>query len=94
MTVYEIYRNAERKLDRNEINIGEFNKLVEIEVEPVIHAHWIYIDDGDEKYATYRCSHCHKEVTVDAERICDIGFVIEDLKRCLECGAKMEEVTE
>jgi hypothetical protein len=30
-------------------------------------------------------------ITVDAERICDIGFIIDDFKYCLNCGDKRDD---
>lgn len=32
MTIEEIYENAKRKLDKNEITIGEFAEIVDVEV--------------------------------------------------------------
>jgi hypothetical protein len=52
---------------------------------------WIYIDDGDTLYNTYKCSCCGTYITVDAERICDIGFIIDDFKYCLNCGDKRDD---
>lgn len=51
---------------------------------------WIRKDDDSERYDSYWCDQCHHEITVDAKRFCDIGFVIEDFKFCLKCGAEME----
>ena len=48
-----------------------------VEVEPVVHAHWIGDEPGD-----WRCSHCGAYAS-------DGGF--EQTKRCPECGAHMDE---
>lgn len=50
MTIAEIYEKAKRKLDNNEITIGEFSKIVDVEVEQT---KWIPVgerlpeDNGD-----------------------------------------------
>lgn len=63
----------------------------DVEAEPVKRGRWIYHDDDDMRYDDYHCSVCRKLFTVDAERIDDICFVIDDLKYCPNCGARMEE---
>ena len=50
---------------------------------------WIYSDNGDIIYDSYYCSCCHQYITVDAERKCDIGFIIDDFNYCQNCGAEM-----
>ena len=58
---------------------------------------WIYIDDDNWIYDTYKCPWCGKEITVDAEtkslsrRRSDIGFTIEDMKYCPNCGEKVKK---
>ena len=52
---------------------------------------WIYSDDDDPLYDSYFCSCCHRYITVDAERKCDIGFIIDDFDFCPHCGAEMRE---
>lgn len=49
MTIEEIYENARRKLDKNEITIGEFAEIVDVEVGQ---SRWIPVserlpEDGD-----------------------------------------------
>lgn len=56
----------------------------------VKHGKWVYHDDDGMRYDDYHCSVCRKLFTVDAERIDDICFVIDDLKYCPNCGAKMD----
>lgn len=52
--------------------------------------HWIDIDTDDCNYNTIKCSCCHKTFTIDAEVVCDIGFIKSDLKFCPNCGVNME----
>lgn len=54
------------------------------------HGEWLYRENENDRYETYVCSCCGKEITVDASRFCDIGFTIEDFEHCLACGAKMD----
>lgn len=54
--------------------------------------YWIYLDNDELRYDSYRCSNCNRSITVDAERKDDIGFIIEDMKYCPCCGTKMIEV--
>lgn len=62
-----------------------------IDAVPVKHGRWISYDSDSERYDDIRCSNCGKNFTVDAERYCDIGFVVVDLKFCPNCGADMRE---
>lgn len=64
--------------------------LVFDNVIPVVRGKWIYHDDDDMRYDTYHCSVCRKLFTVDAKRADDIGFVIDDLNFCPNCGAKCD----
>ena len=50
---------------------------------------WIYIDDDDTRYDSYWCSECRHKITVDPYRVDDIGFVLDDMKFCPNCGADM-----
>lgn len=88
MTIAEIYENAKRKLDKNEITIGEFAEIVDVEVDtykPSI-GHWINLENTKYKWQVlpfwcrYECSKCggHGDGTSNY---------------CPNCGAKME-VTE
>ena len=70
---------------------------IELEVETIPslpsvsqpQGHWIHIDDDNLVYDSFWCSECHKSITVDAKRTDDIGFVIDDMKFCPNCGVKM-----
>ena len=64
--------------------------LTPADVEPVAYGRWVYVDDDDMRYDTYYCSECHNRITVDSDRRDDIGFTIDDMKRCNKCGARME----
>lgn len=59
------------------------------DVEPVAYGRWVYVDDDDMRYDTYYCSECRNRITVDSHRRDDIGFTIDDMKRCNKCGARM-----
>ena len=50
---------------------------------------WIDLDSDTEKYDDIMCSNCKQSFTVDAYRWCDIGFTVDDLKFCPNCGADM-----
>ena len=70
---------------------GRPKKCPLIETEEPKTGKWIYQDDDDMRYDSYKCSECHKLITVDASRVDDIGFVIGDMKFCPNCGSRMTE---
>ncbi len=70
--------------------IGTVLKVKPADVEPVAYGRWVYVDDDDMCYNTYYCSECRNRITVDSHRRDDIGFTIDDMKRCNKCGARME----
>lgn len=91
MTYKELYDDAMRMLEHNEINGGEFDKMIEplnAEVgnaEPVRHGKYIGTEfdgyaDGCPVYYEWKCSEC--------------GCVFEEEKPtynyCPYCGAKMD----
>lgn len=59
------------------------NGIPAVDVEPVVHAHWI-VHEGlliptlHHRRLHYECSHCHM-------------WLRDDRTRCGECGAKMDE---
>lgn len=63
-----------RKLVEVEMEIG---KMVAVEAEPVVHAHWEFLNDYQS-----RCSHCRSEVYVDHD---------DEPPYCERCGAHMDE---
>lgn len=69
---------------------SRIRELTPADVEPVVYGRWVYVDDDDMLYDTYYCSECHNRITVDSHRRDDIGFTIDDMKRCNRCGAKMD----
>lgn len=62
-----------------------------VDAVPVKHGKWIMFDSEADKFDDIKCSECGKEFTVDAFRWCDIGFTINDLHYCPNCGARMDE---
>ena len=48
---------------------------------------WFYVDDDNQRYDTYQCSECRRHITVDVASVDDIGFTIEDMKYCPNCGS-------
>ncbi len=54
MILSKVYEDAERRLERNEITLGEFEQLVDIEVIEPKRGKWI----DDDFVGQYRCSEC------------------------------------
>ena len=61
------------------VDYERMKQIPAADVAPVVHGHWIEIDD--EFGLTYECSECHIE-----------GVLYGDY--CPNCGAKMEETNE
>ena len=79
MTYYELFTKAENLLNRNEINLGEYDKMVKpLNEEIRKEGHWIR--DGHH----IRCSEC-------SEYICDTDREGDTIPQnfCPNCGAKM-----
>ena len=51
---------------------------------------WLIFDGESDLYVDIKCSYCRKVYTVDSYKRDDIGFTIEDLKFCPNCGARMK----
>lgn len=58
---------------------GELETLTEADVEPVVHAEWIHIEEDK-----YKCSHCWAVTEID-EFMCEPVYI-----RCPFCGAIMD----
>ena len=54
MILSKVYEDAERRLERNEITLGEFERLVDIEVIEPKRGEWIDFKNG------WKCSACGK----------------------------------
>ena len=54
MILSKVYEDAENRLERNEITLGEFERLVDIEVIEPKRGEWI----DDDFVGQYRCSEC------------------------------------
>ena len=84
MTIEEIYENARRKLDKNEITIGEFAEIVDREVQEPKTGRWINLEKTKYKgqvlpfWCRYGCSKCG-------------GHGEETFNYCPNCGADMRE---
>ena len=74
MRLSKVYEDAEHRLERNEITLGEFERLVDIEVIEPKRGEWISLHNGK-----WKCSECGIEVLIYAKG----NF-------CPNCGAKMK----
>lgn len=82
MILSKVYEDAERRLERNEITLGEFERLVDIEVIEPKRGEWIeWIDCEGEVF--WKCSACGQ---VSEASAADILY-----KFCPFCGADMRE---
>ena len=82
MILSKVYEDAERRLERNEITLGEFEWLVDIEVIEPKRGEWIETSEGT------MCSNCHKFPYDDGEY--HIANWYSDF--CPHCGARMKIV--
>lgn len=80
MILSKVYEDAERRLERNEITLGEFEQLVDIEVIEPKCGEWIETSEGT------MCSSCHKFPYDDGEY--HIANWYSDF--CPHCGALMK----
>lgn len=91
MTYKELYDDAMRMLEHNEINGGEFDKMIEplnAEVgnaEPVRHGRWLCSDDLNENGICSECMYDSYE---------PVDYVSDEWKYCPRCGARMDGVEE
>ena len=84
MRLSKVYEDAERRLERNEITLGEFERLVDIEVIEPKRGEWIETSDGT------MCGNCHKFPYDDGEY--HIANWYSDF--CPNCGADMRKESE
>ena len=84
MILSKVYEDAERKLERNEIALGEFERLVDIEVIEPKRGKWIWQSSmaGSFIERRYRCSNCQYEITTQREE--------PIYNFCPNCGARMK----
>ena len=72
-------------------DIEAFEKIIEaIPSADRPTAEWFVFDGESDLYVDIKCSYCQKVYTVDSYKRDDIGFTIEDLKFCPNCGARMK----
>lgn len=92
MILSKVYEDAERRLERSEITIGEFERLVDIEVIEPKHGEWIEHEGGaivgDNNFidffpTEYECSNCGlRQATY---------FINSTLPNfCPNCGCRMK----
>ena len=80
MILSKVYEDAERRLERNEITLGEFERLVDIEVIEPKRGEWIeWIDCEGEVF--WKCSACGQVSEASGAGIL--------YKFCPYCGADM-----
>ena len=75
MDAYKIVIDAERKIDHNEISVGEYNDMIEPcrDVEAVVRCKECkYWQDNNGGYPTTECRWGHDE-TPDADDFCSYG---------------------
>ena len=72
-----------------EIAISTTNAQQTVDAVERKRGRWIDLDSDRERYDDVMCSNCKKTFMVDAYRWCDIGFTVDDLKFCPNCGAEM-----
>ena len=86
MILSKVYEDAENRLKRNEITLGEFERLVDIEVIEPKHGKWIGeadgYADGELIYDTWYCSNC--DYVVDDDEPPTWNY-------CPNCGARMRD---
>ena len=85
MRLSKVYEDAEHRLERNEITLGEFERLVDIEVIEPKYGEWIRTFDGNEWF--WYCSNCKTQWYED-----DLWMGGNEFPNfCPNCGADMRE---
>lgn len=87
MRLSKVYEDAEHRLERNEITLGEFERLVDIEVIEPKRGEWL-VDEGGWKGLDYyppkcKCNQCGYEEEL---------YIIhtKPTNYCPNCGCQME----
>lgn len=83
MILSKVYEDAENRLERNEITLGEFERLVDIEVIEPKRGEWIEFDTKWGR-SLYYCTNCMETSEVPTV----FGNPLYDF--CPNCGAKMK----
>ena len=81
MILSKVYEDAERKLERNEITLGEFERLVDIEVIEPKRGEWIISYADDYGIRKTECSACGASF---------ITYDVYGWDYCPWCGARMK----
>ena len=68
---------------------NDFMRMPRVRMPERKTGNWVTLDSDSEIYEDIKCPFCGHTFTVDVERMCDIGFIREDLKYCPNCGVKM-----
>ena len=84
MILSKVYEDAEHRLERNEITLGEFERLVDIEVIEPKRGEWIEFDTKWGR-SLYYCTNCMETSEVPTV----FGNPLYDF--CPNCGADMRE---
>lgn len=84
MILSKVYEDAERRLERNEITLGEFERLVDIEVIEPKRGEWVWQSSttGSFTERRYKCSNCQYGVVTQREE--------PRYNFCPNCGARMK----
>lgn len=87
MRLSKVYEDAEHRLERNEITLGEFERLVDIEVIESKQGEWI-VDEGGWKGLDYyppkcKCNQCGYEEELYIIHAKPTNF-------CPNCGCQMK----
>lgn len=82
MILSKVYEDAENRLERNEITLGEFERLVDIEVIKPKRGEWIEFDTKWGR-SLYYCTNCMETSEVPTA----FGKPLYDF--CPACGADM-----
>lgn len=85
MILSKVYEDAENRLERNEITIGEFGRLVDIEVIEPKRGKWVEIEPHK-----YSCSKCGCVCGRFGNRSHPLKGNVWNYNFCPNCGAMMK----